>query len=48
MNRAIGWGGSCRAVALGRVLLEESVSLARMMSIAIIVAGIVGLKLSTP
>ena len=39
--------GAAGTVVLGIVLLGE-VSLARMMSVAIIVAGIVGLKLSTP
>ena len=39
--------GAVGTVVLGIVLLGESASLARMMSVAIIVAGIVGLKLST-
>jgi quaternary ammonium compound-resistance protein SugE len=40
--------GAVGTVVLGIVLPGESVSLAWMMSVAIIVAGIVGLKLSTP
>ena len=40
--------GAAGTVVLGIVLLGESASLARMMSVAVIVAGIVGLKLSTP
>ena len=40
--------GAVGTVVLGIVLLGEPVSLARMMSVAIIVAGIVGLQLSTP
>jgi Membrane transporters of cations and cationic drugs len=39
--------GAVGTVALGIVLLGESASLARMISVALIVAGIVGLKLST-
>ncbi len=39
--------GAVGTVVLGIVLLGESASLARMMSVALIVAGIVGLKLST-
>ena len=39
--------GAVGTVVLGIVLLGESASLARMISVAIIVAGIVGLKLST-
>jgi len=35
-------------VILGIVLLGEPVSAARILSVALIVAGIVGLKLSTP
>jgi quaternary ammonium compound-resistance protein SugE len=40
--------GAVGTVVLGIVLLGESASLARMISVALIVAGIVGLKLSTP
>jgi quaternary ammonium compound-resistance protein SugE len=40
--------GAVGTVVLGIVLLGESASLARMISLALIVAGIVGLKLSTP
>jgi quaternary ammonium compound-resistance protein SugE len=40
--------GAAGTVVLGIVLLGESASLARMMSVALIVAGIVCLKLSTP
>jgi hypothetical protein len=47
LQRLVGVGGAVGTVVLGIVLLGE-VSLARMMSVAIIVAGIVGLKLSTP
>jgi quaternary ammonium compound-resistance protein SugE len=36
------------AVVLGIVLLGESASMARMVSVALIVAGIAGLKHSTP
>ena len=39
--------GAVGTVVLGIVLLGESASLARMISVALIVAGIVGLKLST-
>jgi len=40
--------GAVGTVVLGIVLLGEPVSLARMVSVAIMVAGIVGLQLSTP
>jgi quaternary ammonium compound-resistance protein SugE len=40
--------GAVGTVVLGIVLLGELASLPRMMSVAFIVAGIVGLKLSTP
>ena len=40
--------GAVGTVVLGIELLGESASLPRMMSVALIVAGIVGLKLSTP
>jgi quaternary ammonium compound-resistance protein SugE len=40
--------GAVGTVVLGIVLLRESPSLAWMISVALIVAGIVGLKLSTP
>jgi quaternary ammonium compound-resistance protein SugE len=40
--------GAVGTVVLGIVLLGESASLPRMVSVALIVAGIVGLKLSTP
>lgn len=40
--------GAVGTVVLGIVLLGESASLPRMMSVARIVAGIVGLKHSTP
>jgi quaternary ammonium compound-resistance protein SugE len=40
--------GTVGTVVLGIVLLGESVSLARVISVALIVAGILGLKLSTP
>ena len=39
--------GAVGTVVLGIVLLGESASLARMISVALIVAGIVGLKVST-
>jgi quaternary ammonium compound-resistance protein SugE len=39
--------GAVGTVVLGIVLLGESASLPRMISVALIVAGIVGLKLST-
>jgi quaternary ammonium compound-resistance protein SugE len=39
--------GAVGTVVLGIVLLGESASLARMISVALIVAGIVGLKFST-
>jgi quaternary ammonium compound-resistance protein SugE len=39
--------GAVGTVVLGIVLLGESASLARVISVALIVAGIVGLKLST-
>jgi quaternary ammonium compound-resistance protein SugE len=47
LRRLVGVG-AVGTVVLGIVLLGESVSLARMMGVAIIVAGIVGLQLSTP
>ena len=40
--------GAVGTVVLGIVLFGESASVPRMMSVAVIVAGIVGLKLSTP
>ena len=40
--------GAVGTVVLGIVLLGESASLARVISVPLIVAGIVGLKLSTP
>jgi len=40
--------GAVGTVILGIVLLGEPVSAARLLSVALIVAGIVGLKLSTP
>ena len=40
--------GAVGTVALGIVLLDEPASAARLLSVALIVAGIVGLKLSTP
>jgi quaternary ammonium compound-resistance protein SugE len=41
-------GVGAGTVVLGIVLLGELANLPRMMSVACIVAGIVGLKLSTP
>ena len=40
--------GAVGTVILGIVLLGEPISAARILSVALIVAGIVGLKLSTP
>lgn len=40
--------GAVGTVILGIVLLDESVSAARLMSVTLIVAGIIGLKLATP
>ena len=40
--------GPVGTVILGIVLLGEPVSAARILSVALVVAGIVGLKLSTP
>ena len=40
--------GAVGTVILGIVLLGEPVSAARILSVALIIAGIVGLKLSTP
>ena len=40
--------GAVGTVGLGIVLLDEPASAARLLSVALIVAGIVGLKLSTP
>jgi quaternary ammonium compound-resistance protein SugE len=40
--------GAVGTAILGIVLLGESASLPRLLSIALIVAGIIGLKLSTP
>jgi len=39
--------GAVGTVILGIVLLGESASLTRMISVALIIAGIIGLKLST-
>lgn len=39
--------GAVGTVILGIVLLRESASVTRMISVALIVAGIIGLKLST-
>ena len=40
--------GPVGAVILGVVLLDEPANLARLLSILLIIAGIVGLKLATP
>jgi quaternary ammonium compound-resistance protein SugE len=40
--------GAVGTVILGIVLLGEPVNAARLLSVVLIVAGIVGLKLSTP
>ena len=40
--------GSVGTVALGIVLLGEPVNSARLISVALIIGGIVGLKLATP
>ncbi len=40
--------GAVGTVILGIVLLDEPVNAARMISVALIIAGIVGLKLSSP
>lgn len=40
--------GAVGAAVTGMVLMGESTSFARIISLALIVAGIVGLKLSTP
>jgi quaternary ammonium compound-resistance protein SugE len=40
--------GAVGTVVLGIVLFGESASVPRMMSVALVVAGIVGFKLSTP
>lgn len=40
--------GAVGTVVLGIVLLGEAANAARLISVALIVAGIVGLKLSTP
>jgi len=40
--------GAVGTVILGIVLLGEPASAARILSVALVVAGIVGLKLSTP
>ena len=40
--------GAAGTVVLGIVLLGESANAARLVSVALIVAGIVGLKLATP
>lgn len=40
--------GAVGTVALGILLLGESANAARLVSVAFIVAGIVGLKLATP
>ena len=40
--------GAVGTVALGIVLLEEPVNAARLISVTLIIAGIIGLKLATP
>lgn len=40
--------GAVGTVILGIALLDESANPARLMSVALIIAGIVGLKLATP
>ena len=40
--------GAVGTVAFGIVLLEEPVNAARLISVALIIAGIIGLKLATP
>ena len=40
--------GAVGTVALGIVLLEEPANAARLISVGLIIAGIVGLKLATP
>jgi quaternary ammonium compound-resistance protein SugE len=40
--------GAVGTVALGIVLLQEPMNAGRLLSVALIVAGIVGLKLATP
>ena len=40
--------GAVGTVILGIVLLDEPANAARMISVALIIAGIVGLKLATP
>jgi quaternary ammonium compound-resistance protein SugE len=40
--------GAVGTVILGIVLLEEPANTARLVSVALIVAGIIGLKLATP
>jgi quaternary ammonium compound-resistance protein SugE len=40
--------GAVGTVILGIVLLGEAVNTARLISVALIIAGIVGLKLATP
>jgi quaternary ammonium compound-resistance protein SugE len=40
--------GAVGTVALGIVLLGEPVNAARLISVALIIAGIIGLKLATP
>ncbi|HXI36107.1 MAG TPA: SMR family transporter, partial [Burkholderiales bacterium] len=40
--------GAAGTVALGIVLLGEPANAARLISVALIIAGIVGLKLATP
>jgi quaternary ammonium compound-resistance protein SugE len=40
--------GAVGTVALGIVLLEEPANAARLVSVGLIIAGIIGLKLATP
>ena len=40
--------GAVGTVAFGIVLLEEPVNAARLISVTLIIAGIIGLKLATP
>jgi EamA domain-containing membrane protein RarD len=46
--QCVGWVGAVGTVLLGIVLFGEPVNAARVISFALIVAGIVRLKLSSP
>jgi len=44
----LGWRGAVGTVILGIALLGEPANPARIVSVGLIIAGIIGLKLATP